>query len=253
MMGKAGASPQGFGPDLVVVHLYPDLLMTYGDRGNVLTIARRAEWRGFRVRIVGVTRGEELPEHSDLIVIGGGSDRVQVLVGADLIARRAELAELAASGTVILGVCGGYQLMGDRYTAVDGQQVDGLGLLDVTTAAGADRIVGRVHARASFDGASFEVAGFENHAGRTYLGPGARALATVGKGRGNNGTDGTEGAAQGGVVGTYLHGPVLPTSPAFADALLVRALVRATGGAPLAALDDRLEVAACTAAQTLRR
>ena len=248
-----GAASAGDAPDLVVVHLYPDLLMTYGDRGNVLTIARRAEWRGFRVRIEGVTRGEPFPARTDLIVIGGGSDRVQVLVGADLLARRAQLGELAASGTVILGVCGGYQLMGHRYTAVDGHEVDGLGLLDVTTIAGSDRIVGRVHARASFDGSTFEVVGFENHAGRTLLGPQAGPLASVGKGQGNNGTDGTEGAVQGGVVGTYLHGPVLPTSPAFADALLVRALTRATGGAPLSALDDRLELAAGRAAQTLHR
>lgn len=252
-MTPVDAASAGGGPDLVVVHLYPDLLMTYGDRGNVLTIARRAEWRGFRVRIEGVTRGEPFPSQTDLIVAGGGSDRVQVLVGDDLLARGSQLAQLAASGTVILGVCGGYQLMGHRYTAVDGREVDGLGLLDVTTKAGLDRIVGRVHARASFDGSSFEVVGFENHAGRTFLGPAASPLASVGKGQGNSGTDGTEGAVQGGVVGTYLHGPVLPTSPAFADALLVRALARATGGAPLAALDDRLELAAGRAAQGLHR
>ena len=241
------------GPDLVVVHLYPDLLMTYGDRGNVLTLARRAQWRGFKVEIAGVSRGDPFPRRTDLVVIGGGSDRVQSLVGGDLSDRGPQLAEMVAGGTVILAVCGGYQLMGHSYVAVDGSHVPGLGLIDLKTTAGSDRIIGRVRARATFDGKTFDVTGFENHAGRTYLGPGAGPLAAVAKGQGNNGEDGTEGAAQGGIVGTYLHGPVLPTSPALADALLARALHRVTGGAPLADLDDELEETAAKAALSLRR
>jgi lipid II isoglutaminyl synthase (glutamine-hydrolysing) len=241
------------GTDLVIVHLYPDLLMTYGDRGNVLTLARRAEWRGFKVQIAGVTRGEPFPDWTDLIVIGGGSDRVQSLIGDDLAARGQQLSQMVAGGTVILAVCGGYQLMGHSYVAVDGSEVPGLGLMDLTTTAGTDRIIGRVRAKATFDGKTFDVTGFENHAGRTHLGEGSAALAAVAKGQGNNGEDGTEGAVQHGIVGTYLHGPVLPTSPALADALLGRALRRVNGREPLATLDDRLEEVAAKAAQGLHR
>ncbi len=239
--------------DLVLVHLYPDLLMTYGDRGNVLTLARRAQWRGFKVEIVGVTRGEPFPDRTDLIVIGGGSDRVQSLIGDDFAQRGPQLSDMVGGGTVILAVCGGYQLMGHSYVAVDGSQVPGLGLIDLTTTAGSDRIIGRVRAKATFDGKSFDVTGFENHAGRTHLGSGAVALASAAKGQGNNGEDGTEGAVQGGIVGTYLHGPVLPTSPALADALLTRALKRVTGGATLVELDDELELVAAKAALSLHR
>ena len=239
--------------DLVLVHLYPDLLQSYGDRGNVLTLVRRGEWRGFSVHVEGVTRGEPIPPKVDVIVIGGGSDRVQALIGTDLAARRSSLADLVEGGTVVLGVCGGYQLLGHRYVGVDGDEVAGLGLLDVTTVAGSDRIIGRVLAQGSLDGQVFDLVGFENHAGRTVLGPGAVRLAGVGVGRGNNGRDGTEGATNGGVIGTYLHGPVLSTSPRFADALLTRALASVTGGAPMAPLDDRLELAAMAAGRRLPR
>ncbi len=243
----------GNAADLVIVHLYPDLLMSYGDRGNVLTLVRRAEWRGFSVRVIGVARREQLPTTIDLILIGGGSDRIQGLVGNDLAGRGGELAELVGGNTVILGVCAGYQLLGHRYVGVDGGEVRGLGLLDVTTTAGATRIVGRVSTRASFDNRSFDVSGFENHAGRTFLGAGVSPLCSVPKGKGNNGVDGTEGAVNGSVVGTYLHGPMLPTAPAFADALLVRALARATGGAPLRPLDDSIEEAAELSERTRHR
>jgi lipid II isoglutaminyl synthase (glutamine-hydrolysing) len=239
--------------DLVVVHLYPDLLMSYGDRGNVLTVVRRAEWRGFRVAVTGVTRGDPLPRRADIILIGGGSDRLQHLVGRDLLARREELRECVQAGTVIFGVCGGYQLLGHRYLGSDGREVSGLGLLDMTTTAVAPRMVGRVTARANIDGTSFDLTGFENHGGRTFLGPSASPLGSVPIGQGNNGRDGTEGAVRDGVVGTYLHGPVLPTAPAFADALLVRALRRVNGGAPLDRLDDRIEVLAASSARGRRR
>ena len=198
----------------------------------------------FPCPVIGVTRGEPLPTPIDLILIGGGSDRIQGLVGDDLAGRAGAFADLVGGNTVILGVCAGYQLLGHRYAGVEGAEVRGLGLLDVTTTAGTARIVGRVSTQASFDDRSFGVSGFENHAGRTFLGPAASPLCSVPKGKGNNGIDGTEGAVNGMVVGTYLHGPVLPTAPAFADALLVRALARATGGAPLRPLDDSLEEAA---------
>jgi lipid II isoglutaminyl synthase (glutamine-hydrolysing) len=239
--------------DLNLVHLYPDLLMTYGDRGNVLTLARRAAWRGFGVEVVGVSRGEPIPASANLVMIGGGSDRVQHLIGSDLTERAGHLRHLVQGGAVVLGVCGGYQLLGHRYTATDGADVPGLGLLDVVTQAGATRIIGRVNARARLGERSFPLAGFENHAGRTQLGAEAVALATVPRGQGNNGEDGTEGAIQGTVVGTYLHGPVLPAAPGLADALLGMALAGLVDGHPLSPLDDRLETTARRFAESLGR
>jgi CobQ-like glutamine amidotransferase family enzyme len=239
--------------DLVLVHLYPDLLRTYGDRGNILTLQRRAEWRGYTVDVVGVTRGERLPPRSNLILIGGGTDRVQELLAPDLKERRGELEEVVAGGTVLLGVCGGYQFMGKTYVAADGAQIDGLGFLDVMTRAGKDRIIGRVRARARLWGDEFDLVGFENHGGRTLLGSASVPLATVTMGGGNNGRDGTEGAVHGTMLGTYIHGPLLPPNPRLADALLQRALAPILGGEPLAPLDDALEDAAHRVALSLKR
>ncbi len=241
-------------PDLVLVSLYPDLLRTYGDRGNVLTLQHRADWRGFDVRVEEVSRGDRLPPGADIALIGGGTDRIQSLVGRDLRDRATELGDAAAAGCVIIGVCGGYQLLGRSYMAADGTSIEGLGLLDVTTTApSSGRIVGRVHARAELWDRAFELFGFENHGGRTYVGPSASPLATTTKGQGNNGADRTEGAVQGNVIGTYLHGPVLPVNPSFADAVLERALGPLTGGRPLAPLDDRLEETARREAQHRKR
>jgi len=239
--------------DLELVHLYPDLLRTYGDRGNVLALQRRAEWRGFRVAVAAVSRGDRLPPGAGLVVIGGGTDRVQGIVGSDLMARRSELADAVGRGCVVLGVCGGYQFLGHRYVAVDGTQIPGLGLLDAETVAGEERMIGRVRATADIWGHGFELLGFENHAGRTTLGAQATPLAVVEMGSGNGGDDGTEGAVQGSVVGTYLHGPVLPLNPAFADVLLERALAPVRSGEPLIPLADEVEARAHRVARTLPR
>jgi hypothetical protein len=240
--------------NLTLAHLYPDLMRTYGDRGNVMALASRARWRGIDVDVVGVTRAERIPAGADLVLIGGGTDRAQETIGEDLRGRREELRDLCGAGTVVVGICGGYQFLGHRYVDADGVAIEGLGLLDVTTVAGQPRIIGNVRAAATFGGRSFELFGFENHGGRTTLGSGATPLATVGRGQGNNGRDRTEGAVQGSIVGTYLHGPVLPTNPAFADALLARAL--AAPGRPdaaLAELDDRLEDEAHRLARARKR
>ncbi|HXY72437.1 MAG TPA: glutamine amidotransferase [Actinomycetota bacterium] len=243
----------GRGCDLVVVHLYADLLRTYGDRGNVLALARRAEWRGFGVRVCEVGRGEPLPPKTDIVLMGGGTDRVQEIVGEDLLSRGGELLEAAAAGAVVIGICGGYQFLGRRYVDARGAVIEGLGILDVETIAGEGRIVGNVRAEATLRDERFELIGFENHGGRTRLGPDARPLATVPQGQGNNGGDRTEGAVQGTAVGTYLHGPVLPANPRFADELLRMALAERLGGEPLAPLDDALEEAAHSAARSRRR
>jgi CobQ-like glutamine amidotransferase family enzyme len=239
--------------DLVIVHLYPDLLRTYGDRGNVLALERRAGWRGFSVEVVPVSRDDPMPRQAGVVLIGGGTDRAQEALGADLRDRGPELRAAVAGGTIVLGVCGGYQFLGRAYVAADRTRIQGLGLLDVTTRAGEDRIIGRVRARANLWGREFHLVGFENHGGRTSLGPEARPLASVEMGGGNDGSDGTEGAVQGTVVGTYLHGPVLPLNPGLADAILERALERRTGGAPLPALQDDLEDLAHSHAMSLPR
>jgi lipid II isoglutaminyl synthase (glutamine-hydrolysing) len=211
-------------PDLRIVHLYPELLHTYGDRGNVLALARRAEARRIAVEIVPVSRDDPMPETCSLVFIGGGSDRIQKAIGNDLMAKRDRLHELAARGTVFFGVCGGYQLLGHRYVALDGSEIEGLHLLDIETLAGTGRIIGRVAATPADPRLGERMIGFENHGGRTYLGPRAQPLAHVRRKRGNNGKDRSEGAIQNGVAGTYLHGPVLPLNPALADHLIARAL-----------------------------
>lgn len=222
---------------LTIVHLYPDLLRTYGDRGNVMALTRRARWRDIDVDLVEVTRGESLPGAAGIVFMGGGSDRVQRIIGSDLSARCAQLGDLAAAGTVVVGVCGGYQMLGTGYRLPDGEILEGLGLLDVFTEAGPTRIIGRLAATVDRPGLRTELIGFENHGGRTTLGPAATALARTARGRGNNGEDGTEGAVQGTILGTYLHGPVLPLNPALTDWIIATAL----GRDALTPIDDTAE------------
>jgi CobQ-like glutamine amidotransferase family enzyme len=241
------------GADLVIAHLYPDLLRTYGDRGNVLVLQQRSEWRGFRAEVVPVSRGERIPPGARVILIGGGTDRIQEAIRTDLRSRGPELAAAVERGAVVIGVCGGYQLLGNVYITAGGMEIEGLGLLDVVTRRGRDRIIGRVRARAELWGKELELVGFENHGGRTSLGARARALATVEMGGGNDGRDGTEGAVQETVLGTYLHGPVLASNPIFADAILERAMAPRTGRWPLPPLDDTLEMAAHAHAGSLPR
>jgi CobQ-like glutamine amidotransferase family enzyme len=224
-----------------VVHLYPDLLGTYGDRGNVLVLEKRLRWRGIDVGVTSVERGDTLPSSPDIIFIGGGQDRAQELIAPELLALAPQIGEAAANGTVVFAVCGGYQLLGTHYRTAQGD-VPGLGLLDIWTEAGDDRILGNASVRIDIDGTHGELVGFENHGGRTYLGSRAERLGTVIRGRGNNGKDGTEGAVEGNIIGTYFHGPVLPRNSWFADVLLRRALAK--HGIRLEPLDDGFEDAA---------
>ena len=222
-----------------IVHLYPDLLSTYGDRGNVICLARRAEWRGVDVTVEAVTRGQSVSSDADIIFIGGGQDRCQQLAAPDLLDKAPAIAEAASNGAVVFAVCGGYQLLGTTYKTADGD-VPGLGLLDLYTQAGTDRFIGNVAARATVGGSTGVLVGFENHAGRTYLGPRATPLGRITNGRGNNGEDSTEGAVQGTVIGTYLHGPVLARNAWLTDALLNIAFAR-RNLAPVGVLDDAFE------------
>ena len=224
--------------------LYPDLMNIYADRGNLLLLERRCRWRGLGFELSAAGLGEPLdPDGADLYYIGGGQDRDQKLCAYDLAERkRDDLHAAAARGAVVLAVCGGYQLLGHSYQ-LGAETLPGVGLLDLQTVrANGPRLVGNVAIEVEVSPGSRRVlAGFENHAGRTVLGPGSRPLGRVLKGHGNDGRSGQEGAHQGNVIGTYMHGPLLPKNSWVADWLIATALGRA---GELEPLDDRLERAA---------
>ncbi len=226
--------------------LYPDLMNIYGDRGNILTLLRRAEWHGFEASVVELGRGAATQmDEVDVFFFGGGQDREQALIYDDLREfKQASLQQAVANGAQVLAVCGGYQLLGHYYQTGDGERYDGIGLIDVRTEAGKKRFIGDVVVLSAIDGLTpSTLVGFENHSGRTFLGPNARPLGKVLKGHGNNGSDHQEGCVQGGVIGTYMHGSLLPKNPHLADHLIAGALRRRGGGA-LSHLDDSAELAA---------
>jgi lipid II isoglutaminyl synthase (glutamine-hydrolysing) len=235
-------------PTLRVCALYPDLMNIYADRGNLLMLRRRCEWRGIGFELNGAGIGEPLdPQGADLYYMGGGQDRDQELCAGDLFEHKREaLAAAAERGALVLGVCGGYQLLGHAYQLGDAE-LPGIGLLDVRTVrSDGPRLIGNVAIEVELPGAPRRVlAGFENHAGRTHLGEGALPLGRVLSGHGNNNVDGQEGARQGSVIGTYLHGPLLPKNAWFADWLIATAL----DGLALEPIDDELEQLAHTDAR----
>jgi CobQ-like glutamine amidotransferase family enzyme len=226
--------------------LYPDLMNIYGDRGNILTLLQRAEWRGYEVRLLELGRGNNKGmDEVDVFFFGGGQDREQALVYEDLLEFKQPQLELAvAEGAQILAVCGGYQLLGHYYQTAGGERYDGIGLIDVRTEAGKKRFIGDVVVETDIvDLKPRTLVGFENHSGRTFLGPKAKPLGRVVIGNGNNGSDGHEGFIQGGVIGSYLHGSLLPKNPHLADHLIRGALKR-RGVDELSPLDDSAELAA---------
>jgi CobQ-like glutamine amidotransferase family enzyme len=219
----------------------------YADRGNILFLQHRCEWRGIGFDYSAAGPGEAFdPGAHDLIYIGGGQDRDQVIVAEDMVkTKRAPLGEAVDDGAVLLAVCGGYQLLGHSYQLGE-RRIEGLGLADLETVREpGPRLIGNVAIEADLGDGSRLVAGFENHGGRTYLGEGARALGRVVRGHGNNGRDGHEGVRRLNVFGTYLHGPLLPKNAWLADRLIALALARREGTEPqLEPLDDHLESAA---------
>jgi lipid II isoglutaminyl synthase (glutamine-hydrolysing) len=233
----------GEGRALRVCALYPDLMNIYADRGNLIVLERRCAWRGIGFELTGSSLGEELDGAAhDIYYIGGGQDRDQRLCAEDLIdTKRDALLAAAARGAIVLGVCGGYQLLGESY-ALEEEQLPGVGLLDVRTVREpGPRLIGNVAIEVSLEGwrEKAVLAGFENHGGRTFLQDGCEPLGRVLKGHGNDGSSGYEGARAGNVIGTYLHGPLLPKNAWFADWLIATAL-----SVPLNALtplDDTLE------------
>jgi CobQ-like glutamine amidotransferase family enzyme len=228
---------------LRVCALYPDLMNIYADRGNLLVLQRRCEWRGIGFELAGSGLGEPLdPSAHDLFYIGGGQDRDQRLCARDLLqTKRAALHEAAARGAIVLGVCGGYQLLGHAYTLGE-EEIEGVGLLDVHTVRDlGPRLIGNVAIEVSLEDMPEPrvLAGFENHGGRTRLGTRVNPLGRVVRGYGNDSSSGHEGARHGNTIGTYLHGPLLPKNVWFADWLIATALhVEAS---KLSALDDELE------------
>jgi lipid II isoglutaminyl synthase (glutamine-hydrolysing) len=226
---------------LRVCALYPDLMNIYADRGNLLMLRRRCEWRGIGFELTGVGIGDPLdPDGPDLYYIGGGQDRDQELCADDLFEHKREaLVAAAEDGAVVLGVCGGYQLLGHAYQLAD-EELPGIGLLDVRTVReDGPRLIGNVAIEVDLPGAERKVlAGFENHAGRTHLGSRAQPLGHVLRGHGNNGSDAHEGAREGTVIGTYMHGPLLPKNAWFADWLITTAI---GDGTELEPLEDELE------------
>ncbi len=225
-----------------VAHLYPDYLNIYADRGNIAVFRRRAALRGHSLEVTAVEPGDPLePSAFDLVYVGGGQDREQALVAPDLARRGDDLLRAVETGTALLAVCGGYQLLGRGYRGRDGSSMPGAGLFPLETVAGERRLIGDVLLEVELDGMTTTVAGFENHAGRTLLDPGATALGRVIAGHGNDGTSGLEGCRVAAAIGTYLHGPLLPRNPALADWLLARALEHAGGDGVLEPLDDELE------------
>jgi lipid II isoglutaminyl synthase (glutamine-hydrolysing) len=226
-----------------VGHLYPDYLNIYADRGNIAVLAERARARGHEVDVRAIGMGDTVPVGEvDLFYVGGGQDREQALVAHDLESKSAQLHAAVADGAAFLAVCGGYQLLGRFYRDVAGEELPGIGLLPLHTVAGDRRMIGDVLLDCTWAGQT--LAGFENHAGRTYLDEGAEPLGRVVSGFGNDGRSGAEGCRVGRVYGTYLHGPLLPRNPWFADHLLAEALAHAGGPTELAPLEDELERAA---------
>ncbi len=231
--------------ELRALWLYPEHMNIYADRGNIAVLERRCAWRGIRFSLATAGPGQGFdPSEHDLVYVGGGQDRDQALVANDLVvAKRESIAETLGRGAAMLAVCGGYQLLGHSYEIPGGNSLPGLGLVDLRTVREPGRrLIGNVVIETDLGDGPRRLAGFENHGGRTFLGSGERPLGRVVSGFGNNGRDGHEGILRGRLIGTYLHGPLLPKNAWLADTLIGWALGARLGEEPvLAKLDDRFE------------
>lgn len=231
---------------LVIGWLYGKRMNIYGDRGNVLTLARRAEWRGIDAEIREIGHGAEIPRDVDIFFWGGGQDQEQAAAAQDMEGEKGRHLRAAIDGgAAMLAICGGYQLLGRSYRTGDGEELPGIGLFDMVTTAGPDRRIGNIVVKTERWGT---LVGFENHSGLTYLNEGVAPLGRVEVGHGNNGRDGTEGAIYQNAIGCYVHGALLPRHPSLADWLLACGLRHRYGEADLAPLDDAIELRAHEAA-----
>ena len=231
--------------ELNICHLYPDILNLYGDRGNILCMQKRLEWRGIGVTVTGVSIGQALEASAyDLLFVGGGQDFEQEVLLGDLAgAKTKELKSAIEDGLPVLAICGGYQMLGQYYKTWDGAQCDFTGALDLYTIGSKDRMIGNYMYRTTPESSGSIVVGFENHSGKTYLGEDVAPLGMMIKGYGNNGEDQTEGARYNNVFATYSHGSLLPKNPVLCDFILQTALDRRYGKTePLVPLNDTLEL-----------
>ncbi|MDD3593408.1 MAG: hypothetical protein PHX18_02155 [Candidatus Gastranaerophilales bacterium] len=232
--------------EINIAHLYPELLNIYGDFGNVLTLKKRLEWRGIKVNVDTVSKGDLIDyDKYDIYFIGGGQDKQQIIVSNELQKHKEAFHKLSQDNVVMLGICGGYQLLGHYYQPMDADRIEGIGILDAYTVAGDKRFIGNVTMEVDFLEPKTLV-GFENHSGLTYLNEKACPIGKVKVGYGNNCKEKLEGAKFNNVFGTYLHGSLLPKNPAFADYLLTMAIRRKLNDNNylLPNLDDSLERAA---------
>ena len=230
--------------ELKICHMYPDVLNLYGDRGNVMCMTRRLQWRGIEASVtkLPIGAGKSLSGF-DLVFIGGGQDFEQQVLLEDLHrGKDREIISAIEDGVTFLTICGGFQMLGSYYETYDGKRCDFIGALDLCTIGSKTRMIGNYKFRCGPDAGGSVVVGFENHSGKTRLGSGVSPLGTVLAGYGNNGEDKTEGVHYKNVFGTYSHGPLLPKNPEFCDFLLKTALERKYGRAELAPLDDKAEL-----------
>lgn len=226
---------------ITILHLYPREMSIYGDFGNVLTLRRRLEWRGYEVEIIQAGVGDD-PKvlDADIIFAGGGQDRGQIAVGQDLQRHKDALHKACEAGVPILTICGTYQLFGHKFTTLEGTVIPGIGIFDAETVGSKDRMIGNVIIESQFG----QIIGFENHSGKTKLNNNQQPFGKVLKGFGNDGTSGFEGSRVNNTFGTYMHGPILPKNPIFCDYLVLTALQNKYGANELKPLDDKLEEAA---------
>jgi CobQ-like glutamine amidotransferase family enzyme len=221
--------------------LYGNKMNIYGDRGNVLALARRARWRGLAPDVREIGLSEAIPDDIDIFFFGGGQDQEQVAVSRDLQGEKgAQIQRAIERGAALLSVCGGYQLLGHEYRPNDAERLPGISLFDAHSTAGPERFIGNVIVNSRWG----KLVGFENHSGLTFLGEKAERLGTVEVGHGNNGKDGTEGVVYKNAIGCYLHGALLPRNPVLTDWLISAGLRRRGVSAELSSLDDRIEASA---------
>ncbi len=222
---------------ITLLHLYARDMNIYGDHGNVLVIKRRLQWHGYDVKVIAYNPGDVFPSDVDIILGGGGQDSGQDVIMEDLLKIGPKLQTLADDDVPMLMVCGLYQLFGKFFKTQDGHIIKGIGLLDIQTYAGSERLIGNIITESPDFGL---VIGYENHSGQTFLGTGVQPLAKVIRGAGNNGQDDTEGARYKNVIGTYLHGSILPKNPELADFLIEQAVLRKYGDFTPTVIDDHL-------------
>lgn len=221
---------------ITILQLYPRDMNIYGDWGNVLVVKRRLEWHGYTAKILEYNQGDTFPRDVDIVVGGGGQDSGQDSIQADLLAIKDKLQTLADNDTPMLLICGLYQQFGKFFKTQDGHIIQGIGVLDIETHAGPERLIGNIITESKDFG---QIIGYENHSGQTFLGTGVVPFGRVIKGAGNNGQDETEGARYHNVIGSYMHGSILPKNPAVADFLIEKAIVKKYGEFTPTVIDDR--------------